>query len=169
MTGPTTLTSWAASVCRSPCRLQSDGSGRTYGFDSWSDGGAATHTYVTPQNPATLTANLSLRGLQGAYFDGLGFTGTRVDRLDPSIGFDWGTGAPVAGIGADTFSVRWSGQVSPRYSQTYTFSTTSDDGVRLWVNAALGYQWNGHAAPITAARSRCPRVGTHRRAYENVV
>ena len=146
VTGPTTLTSWAGFGLQVTVPAQSDGSGRTYGFDSWSDGGAATHIYVTPQNPATLTANLSLRGLQGAYFDGLGFTGTRVDRLDPSIGFDWGTGAPVAGIGADTFSVRWTGQVSPRYSQTYTFSTTSDDGVRLWVNGVLLVdQWNDHA------------------------
>ncbi len=32
------------------------------------------------------------------------------------------------------FSVRWSGTVTPKYSQTYTFSTQTDDGVRLWVN-----------------------------------
>lgn len=40
-------------------------------------------------------------------------------------------------MGADTFSVRWVGQVRPRYSETYTFYTQSDDGVRLWVNGTL--------------------------------
>ena len=65
VTGPTTLTSWAGFGLQVTVPAQSDGSGRTYGFDGWSDGGAATHTYVTPQNPATLTANLSLRGLAG--------------------------------------------------------------------------------------------------------
>jgi len=30
--------------------------------------------------------------------------------------------------------VRWSGFVVPLYSETYTFYTTTDDGVRLWVN-----------------------------------
>jgi hypothetical protein len=44
---------------------------------------------------------------------------------------------PPPGIGPDTFSARWSGWVTPRYSETYTFYTTSDDGVRLWVDGQL--------------------------------
>ena len=35
---------------------------------------------------------------------------------------------------SDTFSVRWTGQVQPQFTETYTFYTQSDDGVRLWVN-----------------------------------
>ncbi|MES2454912.1 MAG: PA14 domain-containing protein [Bacteroidota bacterium] len=31
------------------------------------------------------------------------------------------------------FYVRWTGQILPRHSQTYKFSTISDDGVRLWI------------------------------------
>jgi len=31
------------------------------------------------------------------------------------------------------FYVRWTGQIMPRYTQTYTFSTVTDDGVRLWI------------------------------------
>nr|WP_243861062.1 PA14 domain-containing protein [Cellulomonas uda] len=58
-------------------------------------------------------------------------------------------GAPVSGIGADTFSVRWSGSVVPRYSQTYTFATTSDDGVRLWVDGRLVIDaWTRHARRV---------------------
>lgn len=35
------------------------------------------------------------------------------------------------------FSVRWSGFVQPKYSETYTFSVVADDGVRLWVNGQI--------------------------------
>jgi hypothetical protein len=30
--------------------------------------------------------------------------------------------------------VRWTGQVLAQLTETYTFSTTADDGIRLWVN-----------------------------------
>jgi hypothetical protein len=50
-------------------------------------------------------------------------------------------------MGADTFSVRWTGQVMPQFSETYTFYTTSNDGVRLWVNGQLLIDnWTDHAA-----------------------
>jgi hypothetical protein len=62
------------------------------------------------------------------------------------VNFDWGNGSPAPSIGVDTFSVRWTGQVQPLFSQTYTFYTTSDDGVRLWVNGVqLVNNWTGHA------------------------
>jgi hypothetical protein len=62
------------------------------------------------------------------------------------VNFDWGNGSPDASIEADTFSVRWAAQVQPRYSETYTFYTTSDDGVRLWVNdQRLIDNWTGHS------------------------
>jgi hypothetical protein len=65
------------------------------------------------------------------------FTGNRVSQIDANVNFDWGTNSPVPNIGADTFSVRWTGQVRPRYSESYYFYTTTDDGVRLWVNGQL--------------------------------
>jgi ribosomal protein S12 methylthiotransferase len=40
-------------------------------------------------------------------------------------------------VGADTFSIRWYGQLEPRYSETYTFHVEADDGARLWVNDQL--------------------------------
>ncbi len=65
------------------------------------------------------------------------FTGATVKRVDKTVNFTFGTGAPVSGIAAGTYSVRWTGQVAPRFSETYTFYTNSDDGVRLWVNNKL--------------------------------
>jgi endoglucanase len=40
-------------------------------------------------------------------------------------------------MGVDTFSVRWTGQIQPKYTEEYAFKTTSDDGVRLWINGKL--------------------------------
>lgn len=150
VTGPTTVTSWAGFALQLSAAAQTDASGRPYGFNRWSDGSTvASRTWTTPSTAATMTASFSLRGLQGAYFDNQDFTGATVNRLDPTVGFSWGTAAPVSGIGADTYSVRWSGSVIPRYSQTYTFSTTSDDGVRLWVNGTRVIDaWTVHASRV---------------------
>jgi hypothetical protein len=55
-------------------------------------------------------------------------------RNDANINFNWSMAAPFAGLPADGFSVRWTGQITPRYSQTYTFIISADDGFRLWVD-----------------------------------
>ena len=84
-------------------------------------------------------------GLQADYYDNFDFTGTKVRRVDPIVNFDWADGSPDPLIGADTFSARWTGSVQPRFSETYTFYTVSDDGIRLWVNNKLIVDnWNDH-------------------------
>lgn len=86
-------------------------------------------------------------GLQGVYFDNPNFTGASRSRVDAVVNFNFGQAAPINGIGADTFSARWTGQVQPRFSQTYTFYTRSDNGVRLWVDHQLVINnWQAHAA-----------------------
>ena len=88
-------------------------------------------------------------GLRGTYFDNVDFTGTRVARLDPSVNFSWAYGSPDPLIGPDTFSVRWTGEIQPRYGQTYTFYATSDDGVRVWINGVLVIQnWTDHISTV---------------------
>lgn len=84
---------------------------------------------VTVSSFLTETGN----GVNGQYWSNIDFTGTTMTRIDPTIDFDWGNGGPGT-VGTDTFSARWTGFVVPRFTQTYTFYTTTDDGVRLWVN-----------------------------------
>ncbi len=99
----------------------------------------------------------SSTGLAGAYFNNSNFTMPILTRVDPIIDFNWGGGSPDSTIGADTFSIRWTGQVKPQYSEAYTFYTSSDDGVRLWVNDQLlidkwidqgETEWNGFTSLI---------------------
>ncbi len=86
-------------------------------------------------------------GLAGVYFDNIDLTGPSIERIDLAVDFDWGTAAPDPQIGPETFSVRWTGQVRPEFDETYTFYTTSDDGVRLWVDDQLLIDnWTDHSA-----------------------
>jgi hypothetical protein len=91
-------------------------------------------------------------GLRGDYYNNnyavnpfAGLPVVSVTNL--TIDFDWGVGSPDPLINTDRFSVRWTGQIEPLYSQTYTLSTVSDDGVRLWLNGQkLVDNWTLHGA-----------------------
>ena len=61
LTGPTTVTSWQGYQLNVAAANQVFG-GRTYRFQSWSDGGAASHTIVTPSAPTTYTARFKRGG-----------------------------------------------------------------------------------------------------------
>lgn len=87
-------------------------------------------------------------GLYARYYNTRDLSGQTVGRVDQSsINFDWGRGAPAnAGVGVDNFSVRWTGLVQAQLTDNYTFSTFSDDGVRLWVNGVLVINnWTPHS------------------------
>jgi hypothetical protein len=97
----------------------------------------------------SLRSTPAVNGLTATYFDNRDFTGASVSRIDSTVNYNWGSGSPATGIGTDTFSARWTGKLKPRYSQTYTFYTTSDDGVRLWINGQLIIdQWNDHGPTV---------------------
>jgi hypothetical protein len=71
------------------------------------------------------------------YFSNGALSGSpALTRYDDSINFDWGTGSPGGGIGSDWFSARWT-RTLDLSAGNYRFSTTTDDGVRLWVNNHL--------------------------------
>lgn len=77
------------------------------------------------------------KGLTAEYYDNIDFTAYRGRRTDASVNNDWGIEAPEVMTSPDTFSVRWTGQIEPLYSENYTFYTNSDERVRLYVNGQL--------------------------------
>src|SRR3954467_4705838 len=93
--------------------------------------------------PAALSTGT---GLRADYFNNQTLTApVAVSRTDATVNFNWGTGSPATAIAGDHFSARWTGQVEALFSQTYTFFTTSDDGVRLWVNGQrIIDNWTDH-------------------------
>ena len=87
-------------------------------------------------------------GVKGQYYRGMDFDTLVLTRTDPQIDFDWGDpGGPDPAVGDDTFSAKWAGEVEAVFTETYTFYTRSDDGVRLWVDGQLLVDnWTDHSA-----------------------
>ena len=104
---------------------------------SWSSSSQTKE--IIPQSQLYSNVNIAANGngLKAEYYDNINFTNLKQTRIDPTVNFNWGTGSPAPSVGADTFSVRWTGQVEAEYSENYQFYTTSDDGIRLWVNDQL--------------------------------
>jgi hypothetical protein len=113
---------------------------------------AGDYTVVVTNVAGTVTSQMAVltvtysvtngdgTGLNGDYYSNQLQTFTNaptLTRLDPVVDFDWSLDSPDPLISTDHFSIRWSGQVLPQYSQIYTFYTKSDDGARLWVDGQL--------------------------------
>ncbi len=85
-------------------------------------------------------------GLLGEYYTNSSTTYTNssnfnptnliLTRVDPTIDFVWSNGMSP-NLSNGYYSVRWTGQVQPQFSETYVFDVRSDDGCRLWVNDQL--------------------------------
>ncbi|WP_188194134.1 PA14 domain-containing protein [Nonomuraea sp. SYSU D8015] len=102
-------------------------------------------TLTLPARSVT-TLVLEEQGLTATYFDNADLTAPKLTRVDPQVNFDWGLNAPDPAVSPDTFSVRWTGKVIADRAETYTFITTSDDGVRLWVDGTLVVDnWTDHS------------------------
>jgi hypothetical protein len=117
-------------------------------------------------------------GLTGAYYSNHfpvdAFSGAAsLVRTDATINVNWGTGSPSSLVSTDHFTVRWTGSVQPQFNEPYTFYTTTDDGVRLWVNGQLlidkwvdqgPTEWNGTTSNALTAQQRYNIVMEY---YEN--
>ncbi|MFJ6787320.1 alpha-L-fucosidase [Streptomyces angustmyceticus] len=109
------------------------------GFDLTPSGGApaplAAVIRLTIEPPAAAPAGTGT-GLTARSWANDSFSGPpAVTAVDPTVNkvyrFD---GSPHPSIPADHFSTRWTGTVQPRFDETYTFTTVSDDTVRLWID-----------------------------------
>jgi hypothetical protein len=144
VSGPGTVTFSNAAVLSSTATFQAAG---TYVLRL-----TASDSLLTSTDEVTfVVTSATPNGLTARYYNDPG-TGTRfvtlaLTRVDPAVNFNWGAAAPAAGVGANNFSVRWTGRVEAPVTGTYRFSTVSDDGIRLWVNGQqVINNWTDHAA-----------------------
>lgn len=86
-------------------------------------------------NPVTLSE--AGDGLLCDMYNGMNFENMAAKTKHGKIDFDWALGSPDPALKVDKTSIRWTGQIVPKYSETYTFSITSDNGRRLWINNQL--------------------------------
>jgi hypothetical protein len=93
---------------------------------------------ATFYNSSSLGAGVGLVGQYYANtFPANPFVGSPLVRTDAVINFNWNSVQPDPTIGPNNYTVRWTGMVQPMFDETYTFYTTTDDGVRLWVDGQL--------------------------------
>jgi hypothetical protein len=103
-----------------------------------SESNAAVVIYPSPTPSGT--------GLLGLYYTNSSTTYTNVNnfnptnlflaRIDPTVDFNW-TNGTSPDLSNGLYTVRWTGQVQPQFSESYMFVVQSDDGCRLWVNDQL--------------------------------
>jgi hypothetical protein len=106
-----------------------------------------------PENPDDLSATaFGGTGLTGLYFNNMDFTGTVATRVDTTINKSW-TGNPITGIAGTTYSIRWTGQIVPAFSEEYTFYLSHTDGARLMVNGqVLVNNWKDQAQIVDSGK-----------------
>ena len=97
----------------------------------------------TPPSPSVTTGG----PWTALYYNNTDLSSTPVDtRVDPKINFDWGMGSPSGAVNSDGFSVLWT-SINSFEAATYKFTSTSDDGVRVYVDGTLVIDdWNVHPA-----------------------
>lgn len=83
----------------------------------------------------TLSGDTGLGLAARYYLTAWDLTGSTTQRIDATVNFSNNFG--VSGMNNENFSVRWTGQVKSPITGNVTFSTQSDDGVRLWVDGEL--------------------------------
>jgi hypothetical protein len=88
-------------------------------------------------------------------------TSPNLTRTDNGINFDWGNGSPDPLINADNFIARWTGTLNVPTAGTYTFSTTTDDGVRLYIDNTLVIDHWIDEAPTTYSVTQNMTAGNH--------
>ncbi len=84
-------------------------------------------------------------GVKAEYFPNMTLAGEpAVTQIEDRIDHDWGEGT-IAGLLNDGVSARWTADLEIAIADAYTFITTSDDGVRLWLDGKLLIDnWTGH-------------------------
>ena len=100
--------------------------------------------------------------LRAEYFNNPWLIGPPVVvREESAINYNFGRSAPVPEITSDKYSIRWTGDVEFAETGTYTFTATSDDGVRVCVDGGLLIdQWKDQSA-TTVSATRQVTKGMH--------
>ncbi|MEK7570829.1 MAG: PA14 domain-containing protein [Patescibacteria group bacterium] len=126
--------------------------GEVYVFDHWSDGGVSRHTIITPAEDTTFTVHFRpATAWNASFYNNTELTGAPVlTRQDEKIDYLWENGSPDPVVNTDQFSARWT-QNEYFAGGRYTFTTATDDGVRLFVDGALVInEYHGNNAAFNA-------------------
>jgi len=90
-------------------------------------------------------------GAKAQYFNGMALSGAPVlTRIEGTINTN-SAGEVVAGL-SDNLSARWTANLEVPFTETYRLITTSDDGVKLWLDGRLIIDnWTDHGTTDNSA------------------
>lgn len=120
---------------------------------AWALGSVLPLTPVIPV-PEDFLRTDGKTGLKAEFFNNKELSGNPVaQRIDPMVDFSWNDKAPVAELGRDNYSIRWSGTLKAPETREFTFFTSSDDGVRLYIdNKLILENWSDHGTTIDSGK-----------------
>jgi hypothetical protein len=86
-------------------------------------------------------------GVKAQYFRGIDAAGVPVlTRIEDAIDHDWGSSEVVPGL-SDGVSAVWTANLEAPFTESYRLITTTDDGVRLWLDGRrLIDNWTNHGS-----------------------
>ena len=90
------------------------------------------------KRPQTIKAE---RGLRGRYFNVEKMNKEKehvLERIDPAIDFDWGTGVPAEKINQKGFSIRWAGSLLAPHTGLYQFRVRTHNSALFLLNSFRG-------------------------------
>ena len=91
-------------------------------------------------------------GLIAEYYDNMELKGKPKVRKEEWINFEPSNQAPDPFIPTSPLSIRWYGKLRPDISGKHTFSLTSDDGCKLYINEELIIDsWRRHTVRVDTA------------------
>ena len=118
---------------------------------------------VPPVDPPPPPPPSPVNGLSASYWSNTTFAGApTVTEVDPVPNFAWGSSAPAAGVPMAAFSARWTANITPAVSGTYTFYTVADGAVSLSINGVKiindsqdpnKSKWNQATITLTAGQA----------------
>jgi len=113
----------------------------------------------TPPSPPAPSGDTNW---QASYYENKELKDDAVLTLEqPTLDFNWGTGAPFAEVPADHFSARWTRNVGFE-ERTYAFCAKADDGVRVWVDDyPVLDEWHISDGGVTSCRDLPLSAGLH--------
>ena len=109
------------------------------------------HTYIGDVIPADhlFTADGQPGGLTVEFFNGTNLDTLVAKRVESHLDFDWNSGIRPKEVHQHYYSIRFTGELLTDEAGEYTFATTSNDGIRLWVGDQLIIDnWTDHGATV---------------------
>ncbi len=111
-------------------------------------------TGTTSKGPVwSFTTRGSGGGAKAAYFKGMDLSGDPVlTATEGTIDHSWGDAAVAGGL-IDQVSARWTANLEVPFTEAYRLITSTDDGVRLWLDGRLVIDnWTDHGTTDDVAQ-----------------